>query len=300
MINVISLNVNGLKHRQQQLSKLIFEQHLDIICLQEIHDFSKEQIHNLEKQLSCTFYSDTNKGWTGTGILVKGRLQNFKIEHCKITTKTLANRITHVQIHTKRIFDIICVYAPADHTESKPFYDDFINYLKSYINHNLIMCGDFNFVNSEIDREPKLTKYDKRVSKLFKPKNYHLNDTFRIKNPTSIEFTHKTARLDRIYVSDSILNTLHKVKHLNFVADHKPVMSQLNIEDIQFWGKFYWKLNNYYLNDIYYQNEINTLLNDYDERKTYMTPIENWEYLKIQIQKKSKSFANTKANQRKL
>ena len=52
-INVISLNV--LKHRQQQLSKLIFEQHLDIICLQEIHDFSNEQIHNLEKQLSCTF-----------------------------------------------------------------------------------------------------------------------------------------------------------------------------------------------------------------------------------------------------
>ena len=65
MINVISLNVNGLKHRQQQLSKLILEQHLDIICLQEIHNFSKEQIHNLEKQLSCTFYSDTNKGWTG-------------------------------------------------------------------------------------------------------------------------------------------------------------------------------------------------------------------------------------------
>ena len=31
-----------------------------------------------------------------------------------------------------------------------------------------------------------------------------------------------------------------------------------------------------------------------------MLPIENWEYLKIQIQKKSKSFANTKANQRKL
>ena len=170
MINVISLNVNGLKHRQQQLSKLIFEQHLDIICLQEIYDFSKEQIHNLEKQLSCTFYSDTNKGWTGIGILVKGRLQNFKIEHCKIPTKTLANRITHIQIHTKRIFDIICVYALADHTERKPFYDDFINYLKSYINHNLIMCGDFNFVNSEIDREPKLTKYDKRFSKLFKPK----------------------------------------------------------------------------------------------------------------------------------
>ena len=169
-----------------------------------------------------------------SGILVKGRLQNFKIEHCKIYAKTLVNRITHIQIHTKRIFDIIRIYAPADHTKRKPFYDDLINYLKSYINHNLIICGDFNFVNSEKDREPKLTKYDKRFSKLFKPKNYHLNDTFRIKNPTSIEFTHKTARLDRIYVSDSILNTLHKVKHLNLIADHKPVMIQLNIEDIKF------------------------------------------------------------------
>ena len=175
------------------------------------------------------------------------------------------------------IFYIICVYAPADHAERKPFYDDLINYLKSCINHNLIMCGNFNFVNSEIDREPKLTKYDKRFSKLFKPKNYHLNDTFRIKNHVSIDFTHTTARLDRIYVSyDSILNTLHKAKHLNFLADHEPVMIQKIMEDIQFWGKFCWKLNNYYLNDIYYQNEINTLFDDYDDRKTYMTPIENW------------------------
>ena len=148
-------------------------------------------------------------------------------------------------IHTKRIFDIICVYAPADHSERKPFYDDLINYIKSYQNHNLIMCGDFNFVDSEVDRRPKLIKYDKRFSKIFKPKNYHLNDAFRIKNPVSIEFTHKTARLARIYISDSILNTLHKAKHLHFLADHKPVMIQLNIEDIQFWGKSYWKMNHY-------------------------------------------------------
>ena len=74
MINVISLNVNGLKHRKQQLSKLIFDQKLDVICLQEIHDFSDEQVHNLEKQLYCTFYLNANKGRTGTGILVKGRL----------------------------------------------------------------------------------------------------------------------------------------------------------------------------------------------------------------------------------
>ena len=45
---------------------------------------------------------------------------------------------------------------------------------------------------------------------------------------------------------------------------------------------------------------MNTLFDDYDDRKIYMTPIENWEHLKIQIKKKSKSFANTKANQRKL
>ena len=81
MINVISLNVNVLKHRQQQLSQLIFDQKLDVVCLQEIHDFSDEQIHNLKKQVSCTSYLNANKGWTGTGILVKDRLQNFKIEH---------------------------------------------------------------------------------------------------------------------------------------------------------------------------------------------------------------------------
>ena len=132
------------------------------------------------------------------------------------------------------------------------------------------MCGDFNFVDSEVDRRPQLTKYDKRLRKFFKPKHYHLNDAFRTKNPDSIEFTHKTAGLDRIYISDSILNTLYKVRHLNFLADHKPVMIQLNIEDIQFWGKSYWKMNNYYLNDVFYENEINALFDEYENRKTYM------------------------------
>ena len=50
-------------------------------------------------------------------------------------------------------------------------------------------------------------------------------------------------------------------------------------------------MNNYYLNDVFYQNEINELFDEYENRKTYMTPIENWEFLKIEIQKKYRSFS---------
>ena len=89
MINLITVNVNGLKHRPEHLYRIIYENNIDIICLQEVHDFSSEQVHNLEKKLQGTFYLDSNKGWTGTGIIIRGKLQNLKIKHLQIQNSSL-------------------------------------------------------------------------------------------------------------------------------------------------------------------------------------------------------------------
>ena len=299
MINIISVNVNGLKHRTNQLCQLIYDHKSEIVCIQEVHDFSNEQVHDLEKKLKATIYLNSHKGWTGTGIILRGKLQNLTTKHLDVNQIPLQNRVTHIQIKAKRIIDLISIYAPA-HEDRKAFYDSLNDYLNNFINHNIILCGDFNYAELEVDRIPKLNKYDKRFQKIFKPKNFKLIDTFRNKYPTKQDFTHKTARIDRIYVSETILNTVHNVKHLNTLADHRPVYTQINFDDIKLWGKFYWKLNNYFLNDTYYQQEINSLFDQYETRKNSTNCIQNWELLKQEIKSTSKSYANFKSKERKL
>ena len=64
------------------------------------------------------------------------------------------------------MIDIICIYAPA-HEERKAFYDNLNNYLNNFIIYNIILYGDFNYAELEIDRIPILNKYDKRFQKIF-------------------------------------------------------------------------------------------------------------------------------------
>ena len=96
------------------------------------------------------------------------------------------------------------------------------------------------------------------------------------------------------------MNKVQKVKHLHQLADHRPVMTQINIEEVKFRGDFYWKMINFYLNDQYYQKEINELFENYNDRKSNLKLIEYWEILTQEIQKTSKSYSNFKSKEREL
>ena len=59
-------------------------------------------------------------------------------------------------------------------------------------------------------------------------------------------------------------------------------------------------MNIFYLNDQYFQREINELFENYNDRKSNLKPIENWEILKQEIQKTSKSYSKFKSKEREL
>ena len=44
--------------------------------------------------------------------------------------------------------------------------------------------------------------------------------------------------------------------HLDYLADHKPVSLDIELDGTKMWGYFYWKLNNFYLKDDFYKIEI--------------------------------------------
>ena len=114
-----------------------------------------------------------------------------------------------------------------------------------------------------IDRTPNINKRDTYVKRIFKPKNLQLFDVFRKYNKQKVDFTHKTARIDRIYVTESLSLNILKCKHLNLICDHKPVLLELHLEDFKPWGNFYWKLNSSFLDETLYVNKIDDLFNNF-------------------------------------
>ena len=161
------------------------------------------------------------------------------------------------------------------------------------------MAGDFNYVEHYEDRIILMNKSDKLVKRTFKPKNLNLLDTLRKLHKTKIVYTHKTARIDRIYITESLGSKISKCKHLETIADHKPVILEVNIDEYKPWGSYYWKLNSFLLNDIHYVQEIEDLFDSFELRREDMDILDNWEIFKNEIKDTSKKIASARANQRK-
>ena len=267
-----TINVNGLIKRQYQVINFVKDNDLDVLLVQEIHLIGKEDIHKIEKEVSWIIYLNSQNPWAGTAILIRKNLQNLQINRIENDEIRLQNRLSHIQITTQETLNIINVYCPADHEDKDDFFQDLNNYLEFYQDEKIILAGDFNYVENEDDRFPKLNKNDIKIRKRFKPQNYDIIDPI-----TDNVFTYKNARLDRFYISEMLGRYLKNFKLFSVIADHKQVLIELDIEGIKPWGKFYWKLNNQLLNDVFYKLEIENLLDNFEERKQNLNILENWE-----------------------
>ena len=296
-MKIASINVNGLRHRKSELIKLINDNFIDILCIQEIHKIEQPDVHDIEKATSGVLYLDTDVGWLGTGILLRRNAQNLQIKHKDTISLILKHRLTHIQLVSKDTINFLCVYAPSDHYGKKEYYKTLTIYIEQYNHQKLILVGDLNYVEHKEDRFPKLNKNDKKLQKIFKPQTLGLIDPVYKVNSKMI-FTHKDSRIDRFYVSDLIAGLVTKYRTLSAVADHKMILMEIDMDDFKLWGNFYWKINNFYLNDPYYRKDINNLLLQFEERKKFTHILDNWELFKTEIQKTSKSFSRFKARER--
>ena len=112
-------------------------------------------------------------------------------------------------------------------------------------------------------------------------------------------YIHKDARLDRFYISDFMVGQVLKTNIIPEIADHKMVIIDLDMEDLKLWGSFYWKMNNHYLLDKFYKDDIDNLIIQFEQRKSFMNILDNWEMCKIKVKSISKSFSTMRSNERK-
>ena len=154
-----------------------------------------------------------------------------------------------------------------------------------------IKLRDFNYVENINDKALGLDFSDKRVNKIFSPKELNLIDTFSNVHNTQ-DFTHSRSSLDRIYLSKTLYPKILKIQHTTKIADHKTVLLEIILDKFKPWGRYYWKFNNSLLTNAMYKQEIYNLIANYHKTKFLNEPHQNWESFKNQVKTISKKFGN--------
>lgn len=301
-MKILSINVNSLKNKKDKLIEKINKNNFDIINFQEIKSNDNEiYLKEIENKTNGIFFLNSNLNIHGVGILVRNNLLNFKIKQLEVNENCFKNRITHIQIQSSEIINIINIYAPSDHhNDTKRFFYSRLNiYLNKYKNQSLILCGDFNYVEDDIDRINGKTTNDNVINKTINFNDFGVTDTFRNFNLNKKEYTNQVSRLDRIYISNFLITKIKNIKLGEYISDHRTVELEIEIENFKLWGKGYWKLNNFYLKDAFYREEINNIINK-EKNENYRNILEKWEIIKGKIKKQSISYAIFKSKERKI
>ena len=294
-MKIATININGLDSRKNTLIQYMNQNNLDIYCLQETHKISLQNFNYIEKNTNTLgFISTASKvenDYRGVAVLIGRSLQQFKIQNINIDIPSLKHRMMHISILAEEEINIINIYAPAKNIEKSNFYEDVKKYLTKIKNKQIILLGDFNYVENINDRVFGFDYADRKVNKIFSPKELNLIDTFSNVHNT-LDFTHLRSRIDRIYLSKILYPKILKIQHTTKIADHKTVLLEINLDKFKPWGRYYWKFNNSLLTNAIFKQEILDLILNYHETKILNEPHQNWESFKGQVKTISKKFGN--------
>ena len=307
-LKFVSLNARGLRgNKRHTVFNWLREKDIDVCLLQETF-------------CTVSFSKTFNRGWSGTshhscsnsshskGVCI---LFNKNLKHKVISThRDKEGRFLLVNVSINNTDYSICnIYCPNDMNSRIVFIHSIIAEIKanSISPNNLILGGDFNCIQSVIDRENGIL--DKSSDALMELKNtLSLKDAWRQTNPDTVQYTYidpsargRNSRIDAILLSASIMPWILSSEIIQAPApDHKAVTVVLkSTENTR--GKGFWKLNNSLLYDKEYEEGIRDLIqeinNEYGdiECKTIL-----WDYLKIRVKSFSIAYSVRLASKKKL
>ncbi|KAF5373439.1 hypothetical protein D9615_009490 [Tricholomella constricta] len=183
-------------------------------------------------------------------------------------TEIIPGRAIHIQTnwHRAEQISVLSVYAPnlTGGDENAKFWREIHDYLVAHPRLKVdMMTGDFNMVEDMIDRLPARSDSPETIEELASLKSLlGLVDGWRTTFPTAKEFsflqdaTKSQSRIDRIYVSPSVLQTAREWKMEPSGipgADHKLVSVQVAHLNAPWIGKGRWSIPHHVLNDKMYK-----------------------------------------------
>ena len=224
-LRIATLNVQGLQKQERKLAikHLLTKHRIDVLLMQEVA-FAQDNHFAPDYNLLVNTAERKN---SGTACLIKKHLNPTNVR------RGGAGRILQMELNGKTITNI---YAPAGKTreiERNKFYtEDLMPYVTG--NHNTrIVAGDFNAVEDPDHRTSKAR--NNREATILKTlyKALDVTDVWSACRPKEQGFTHQgphgAARLDRIYITKSEVNSVQDIRLETFTySDHQCVIMDIH------------------------------------------------------------------------
>lgn len=253
-MKLIAWNINGIRSvlDKDELYNLINDEKPDILCIGETKlscpiDSTKKILDGKIKGYKYRFFHCAEKkGYSGTAIISKKNPINVTYG-----LKNIDNEGRVITLEYDKFY-LIHVYTPNSGQvlqrlkfRTEEWDVEFRKYLKKLQKtKNIIVCGDLNVANEDIDiHSPKTNKktagFTNEERESFKKTLSELNliDTYRYKHPDKVEYSYwsyrfqarkknKGWRIDYFLVSDKLKSKIKSAKILTDVmgSDHAPVL----------------------------------------------------------------------------
>ena len=192
--------------------------------------------------------------------------------------------ILDIELEGKK-FTLANIYGPNE--DSPGFFLKVQEKIEEFDNEHVILCGDFNLVQSqELDTYNyiNVNNPNAKESVLDIKKELKLVDPFREVHENTRQYTWrkrnpvKQARLDFFLLSEAIMPSVKDIKIIpSYRSDHSSVVLSLEINEFKN-GKGLWKFNNSLLKDKTYVDEVKQCIHKVKEQ--YILPIYNLEFIK--------------------
>ena len=217
-IKLGSLNLClGLPNKKELIKRLIDEETIDILCLQET-ELVKNLDHNLMSFPGYVYESETNDTCSRVGCFLNSKISYVR----RMDLEGVNSHLIVLDVKTNKNLRIINVYRNFNPTPQQSPFDFFknqVDLISGAYNNNTILLGDFN-----LDWNKKgLVNYPfKRYFEYMEEKLSNRNLVQIVSLPTWSRFVNGTLReslIDHIYISDLTLATdLYSVKPI--FGDH--------------------------------------------------------------------------------
>jgi endonuclease/exonuclease/phosphatase family metal-dependent hydrolase len=307
-IKIATLNVKGRKYsgkrdKWRDLTTMIRKNNISVLAIQESH-LNKEEADKLQ-ELYPNIIVENNGQYTNkegiSFILNKDLVGNKKWKH----TELIKGRLSRLQLEWEegQGLDIINVYSPNNEKEKVEFYKtvkDKIVQCKDL--DNTILLGDFNFVESELDRFPRhgdamnvINEFDKIKKRL------NLIDGWRVQHPEEKDYTYineSMSRIDRIYMNKEIYPLAYNwyISNPGKISDHQMVTVEILKKDLPYIGKGVWRLNINMIEDKKFHAIAEKIMMKY--QKLITEPVENSTKSKLELWNDMKDEIREKAMER--
>jgi hypothetical protein len=242
------------------------------------------------------FLSGNSSNSKGVGILIQEGFQYKLIEYKEIIEGRLQMLKLEIQGNA---YVLINLYGPND--DDVEFFNILDEIVISHNDQTLIVGGDFNTVlNFQIDklngRKNTNIKCSQKLNTLIE--NNDLHDIWRLNFPNKMKFTWHSntkptifCRLDYFLISSNLINNSKKCYiSTGYCSDHSPVVFELNTSKLER-GPGYFKMNNSFLLNNEYQQNIRKSITEIVELNKEANPMILWEIIKGRIRDETIKFS---------